>query len=147
MPFSVFSSLFIEVKRVKLMYAFGKINTKFTESKWIFKCCRNEKYVKDIYYNTLDMVINTCACLKCIFEGVEDIDEKPACYKHKPSMRGLDFLVTDFQLLLDLIVKSLDSRVIYDHEKYNILFELAHCLYNLLKCFHTRYISCVSKEC
>ena len=93
------------------------------------------------------MVINTCACLKCIFEGVEDIDEKPACHKHKPSMRGLDFLVTDFQLLLDLIVKSLDSRVIYDHEKYNILFELAHRLYNLLKCFRTRYISCVSNKC
>ena len=78
MPFSVFSSLFVEAKRVKLMYAFEKITTKFMESKWIFKCCRNEKYVKDIYYNTIDMVINTHACLKCIFEGIEDIYEKPA---------------------------------------------------------------------
>ena len=104
------------------------------------------KYVEEIYYNTIDMVINTRALLKNIFAEVEDIEEKPACFHHLPPMGGLDYLVTDFQMLLDLILKSLQSRVIYDHAKYNILFELAHSLYSLLKLFRFRYISCVYKE-
>ena len=104
------------------------------------------KYVEEIYYNTIDMVINTHALLKNIFAEVGDIEEKPACFHHLPSMGGLDYLMTDFQMLLDLILKSLQSRVIYDHAKYNILFELAHSLYSLLKSFHFRYISRVYKE-
>ena len=68
--------------------------------------------LKKIYYNTIDMVINTCALLKNTFAEVEDIEEKPACFNHVPSMGGLDYLVTDFQMLLDLILKSLQSRVI-----------------------------------
>ena len=87
------------------------------------------------------MVMNTLGFLKFLFEGIEDIDERPTCFKHKPSISGLDFLVTDFQLLLDLVIQSLESRVIYDHAMFNVLFELAHALYNLLKSFHTRYVS------
>ena len=141
MPFSIFKTLFAEAKRLKLKYAFEKINNKFSEFKWIFKCCWNEKFVKDTYYNTIDMVINTRGFLKYIFEGIEDIDEKPACFNHKPHIWALDYLVTDFQLLLDLILKALESRVIYDHDKFDVLFELAHALYNLLRSFHTRYVS------
>ena len=141
MPFSMFKKLFAEAKRLKLKHAFEKINNKFSESKWIFKCCQNEKFVKDIYYNTIDMVINTHGFLKYIFEGIEDIDEKPVCFNHKPHIRGLDFLVTDFQLLLDLILKALERRVIYDHAKFDVLFELAHALYNLMRSFRTRYVS------
>ena len=104
------------------------------------------KYVEEIYYNTIDMVINTHTLLKKIFAEVEDIEEKPACFHHLPSMGGLDYLLTDFQMLLDLILKSLQSRVIYDHAKYNVLFELAHSLYSLLKSFRFRYILHVCKE-
>ena len=123
-----------------------KLNNKFSENKWIFKCCRNINWVKDIYQNTLDMVMNTRGFLKFLFEGIEDIDKRPTCFKHKPSIGSLDFLVTDFQLLLDLVIKSLESRVIYDHAKFNVLFELAHALYNLLKSFHTRYVSKIFNE-
>ena len=89
------------------------------------------------------MVINTRGFLKYIFE---DIDEKPACFNNKPHIQGLDFLVTHFQLLLDLIIKALESRVIYDHAKFDILFELAHALYNLMWSFRTRYVSRVYNE-
>ena len=34
------------------------------------------KYVEEIYYNTIDMVINTRTLLKNIFAEVEDIEEK-----------------------------------------------------------------------
>ena len=146
MPFETFQRLFAEAKRVKLNYAFDKINKKFSGNKWIFKCCQNINWVKDIYQNTLDMVMNTRGFLKFLFEAIEDIDERPACFKHKPSIGSLDFLITDFQLLLDLVIKSLESRVIYDHAKFNVLFKLAHALYNLLKSFCTLYVSKIFNE-
>ena len=146
MPFETFQRLFAEAKRVKLNYAFDKINKKFSENKWIFKCCQNINWVEDIYQSTLDMVMNTRGFLKFLFEGIEDIDERPACFKHKPSICSLDFLITDFQLLLDLVINLLESRVIYDHAKFNVLFELAHALYNLLKSFRTQYVSKIFNE-
>ena len=90
--------------------------------------------------------MNTWGFLKFLFEGIEDIDERPTCFKHQPLIGGLDFLITDFQLLLDLVINSLESRVIYDHTKFNVLFELAHALYNLLKSFRTRYVSKIFNE-
>ena len=145
MPFSIFKTLFVEAKRLKLISAFQKINNKFSNSKWIFKSCRNYTAVETIYSNMLEMVINTRCFLWNILEG-QDIEEHPACFKHTPSMGGLDYLVTDFQLLLDLVIKFLDSRVVYDHMKYNVLFELTHSFYTLLNSFRTHYISCIYNE-
>ena len=86
------------------------------------------------------MIINTRSFLLNLLED-DEIDEKPACHKHAPSIRCLDYLVKDFQYLLDLIIKSVKERKIYDHAKLNVLFELAHSLYNLLESFRKKYIS------
>ena len=79
-------------------------------------------------------------------EETEEIEERPACFNYVPSMGGLDFLVNDFQLLLDLIIQSLNSRTIYDHAKFYVLFELVHSLYSLLKSFRTKYVSKIYNE-
>ena len=141
MPLSVFKTLFAEAKKIKLVEAFKKINNKLTHSKWIFTCCRNYSTVAEIFSKTLHMNIRMISILVDILKGNQEIEEKPACYKNTPSVGGLDFLVSDFEGLLDLIVNSLESRNIYDHEKFNKLFELAHTLYNFLKSFRTSYIS------
>ena len=140
MPFFTFRRLFAEAKWLKLIEAFGKINRKFARIKWLFMCCRNYSLVKTIYYNTLDMIINTRGFLFNLLED-DEIDEKPACHKHAPSIHGLDYLVKDFQYLLDLIIKSVAKRRIYEHAKLNVLFELVHSLYNLLESFCKKYIS------
>ena len=54
---------------------------------------------------------------------------------------GLDYLVKDFQYLLDLIIKSVDNRTIYEHVQFDVLFELAHSVNNLLDTFCKKYIS------
>ena len=61
-------------------------------------------------------------------------------------MYGLDYLVKDFQYLLDLIIESVETRAIYEHAKFNVLFELAHSLNNLLESFRSRYISKMFNE-
>ena len=86
------------------------------------------------------MVINTRCFLRNLLPSY-DIDEKPACHKHVPSMYGLDYLVKDFQYLLDLIIKSVDNRTIYEHVQFDVLFELAHSVNNLLDTFRKKYIS------
>ena len=91
------------------------------------------------------MIINTRGFLFNLLED-DEIDEKPACYKHAPSIRGLDYLVKDFQYLLDLIIKSVRERRFYEHAKLNVLFELAHSLYNLLESFCKKYISNIYNE-
>ena len=146
MPFNVFRELFAEAKRLKLIDAFNKINKKFQESKWIFKCCCNYKTMKELYFHTLTMVTNACSFLSKLLESNHEIELKPACYHHAPSMGGLDYLVMDFQLLLDWVLKSLDTRVIYEHANFDGLFELVHILYKLLKSFRTKYISKVHNE-
>ena len=145
MPFSTFYHLFAETKRLKLIQVFDKINHKFGHNKWLFTCCRNYDSVKTIYHNMLDMVTNMRCFLKNLL-SVDDIDDKPACHKHTPSMYGLDYLVKDFQYLLDLIIESVETRAIYEHAKFNVLFELAHSLNNLLENFHSRYISKMFNE-
>ena len=140
MPFSTFRHLFAETRRLKLIQAFDKINHKFACNKWLFTCCRNYDSVKTIYYNMLDVVINTHCFIKNLLTD-DDIDDKPTCHQHAPSMHGLDYLVKDFQYLLDVIFESVETRAIYEHAKFNVLFELAHSLNNLLESFCSRYIS------
>ena len=91
------------------------------------------------------MIINTRGFLFNLLED-DELDEKLACYKHVPSIHGLDYLVKDFQYLLDLIIKSVKERRIYEHAKLNVLFELVHSLYNLLESFRKKYISNIYNE-
>ena len=69
----------------------------------------------------------------------EDIESRPACFSHVPSMGGMDFLVTDLELMLDIFYTSLTSYAIRGDEKLDIMFELSHAINNLLKAFEKRY--------
>ena len=69
----------------------------------------------------------------------EDIESRPACFSHVPSMGGMDFLVTDLELMLDMFYTSLSSYAICGDEKLHIMFELSHTINNLLKTFEKRY--------
>ena len=76
----------------------------------------------------------------------DDIETRPACYKHKPSVGGLDFLYTDLELMIDVFYQSLTSHVIKEHEHFDILFELAHAVYVVLKALQNKYILRIFEE-
>ena len=69
----------------------------------------------------------------------EDIESRPACFSHVPSMGGMDFLVTDLELMLDVFYTSLSSYAIRGDKKLHVMFELSHTINNLLKVFEKRY--------
>ena len=54
-------------------------------------------------------------------------------------MGGIDFLVTDLELMLDVFYTSLSRYAIHGDEKLHVMFELLHTINNLLKVFEKRY--------
>ena len=69
----------------------------------------------------------------------EEIETKPAWDKKDPSIFGIEFLVIDFEILLDVIVQSLKNNEIQDHNQCDRLFKKAHKLYEDIKSFEKKY--------
>ena len=106
--------------------------------KWIFKCCHNYYVVEEIYKGFLDMMCNIRSFAYFLLED-DDIETRPACSGHKPSVFGLDFLVTDLEVMLDVFYKGLATFEIRGHEKLDIMFELSHSINRLLRTFEQKY--------
>ena len=138
LPFEKFKMLHEDIKTQKLIIAFEKIAMRAAHDKWIFKCCRNYYVVEEIYKGLLDMMCNIRSFTYFLLED-DDIETRPACSGHKPSVFGLDFLVTDLEVMLDVFYKGLASFEIRSHEKLNIMFELSHSINGLLRTFEQKY--------
>ena len=86
------------------------------------------------------MVSNVRSFVKFLVEeNNEDFIIRPGCFNHQPSVCGLDFLASDLGALLETISYSITNKSVNENDKYDVLFELAHSIYNLLKCFQTKY--------
>ena len=138
MPFKKFRLLPEDTKIQKLIIAYEKIAIRAARDKWIFKCCGNYDLVEEIYDAFLDMMSNIHSFVYFLLED-DDIESKPACSGRKASVSGLDFLVTDLEVLLDVFYRGLASFEIRDHEKLNVMFELSHTVNGLLRSFEHKY--------
>ena len=103
-----------------------------------FVARRNYAIFKTIYHKFMELMCNIHSFAYFILDD-EDIESRPACFSHVPSMGGMDFLVTDLELMLDMFYTSLSSYAICGDEKLHIMFELLHTINNLLKTFEKRY--------
>ena len=138
MPFEKFRLLPEDTKFQKLIIAYEKIALRAARDKWIFKCCHNYDLVEEIYDAFLDMMCNIHSFAYFLLED-DDIESKPACSGHKASVSGLDFLVTDLEVLLDVFYRGLASFEIRGDEKLDVMFELSHTINGLLKSFEHKY--------
>ena len=147
MPFNTFKQLHIEQKCMKLIQAYEKIIGCFLSMKHVLTCCRNYYTITVIFNNLLEMVSNVRSFVKFLVEeNNEDFIIRPGCFNHQPSVRGLDFLASDLGMLLEIIRYSIANKSVHENDKYNVLFELAHSIYNLLKHFQTKYTSRIYNE-
>lgn len=147
MPFEVFKQLQLEQKRIKLVQAYEKVIKRYLSMKHVFTCCRNYFTVRAIFENLLEMVSNIRAFVKFLMEeNNDDFIVRPPCASHRPSVSGLDYLSSDLGFILKKICYSIDLKKVNEHEKYNVLFELAHSIYNLLKRFQSKYTSPIHNE-
>ena len=137
MPVEKFRLLPEDTKIQKLIIAYEKIALRAARDKWIFKCCRNYDLVKEIYDAFLDMC-NIRLFAYFLLED-DDIESKPGCSGRKASVSGLDFLVTDLEVLLDVFYRGLVSFEIHGDEKLDVMFELSHTVNGLLKSFEHKY--------
>ena len=126
-----------DTKIQKLIIAYKKIAHRAAHDKWIFKCCRNYDLVKEIYDAFLDMMCNIRSFAYLLED--DDIESKPGCSGCKASVSGLDFLVTDLEVLLDVFYRGLASFEICGDEKLDVMFELSHTVNGLLKSFEHKY--------
>ena len=138
MPFEKFRLLPEDTKIQKLIIAYEKIALHAAHDKCIFKCCRNYDLVEEICDAFLDMMSNICLFAYFLLED-DDIESKPACSGRKASVSGLDFLVTDLEVLLDVFYRGLASFEIRGDEKLDIMFELSHTVNGLLRSFELKY--------
>ena len=138
MPFEKFRLLPEDTKIQKLIIAYEKIALRAARDKWIFKCCRNYDLVEEIYDAFLDMMCNIHSFAYFLLED-DDIESKPGCSGRNASVSGLDFLVTDLEVLLDVFYRGLASFEICGDEKLDVMFELSHNVNGLLKSFEHKY--------
>ena len=115
-----------------------KIALRVQNEKWIYKCCRNYPLVEEIYNSLLEMVVNIREFVFFLLDD-EDIESKPGCFSWMPSMRGIDFLVTNLDVMLDLFYTGLSSYAIKGHEKLDLMFTLSLMVYELLQSFKRKY--------
>ena len=138
MPLEKFRLLAEDTKIQKLIIAYEKIALRAARDKWIFKCCRNYDLVEEIYDAFLDMMCNIRSFAYFLLED-DDIESKPGCSGRKASVSGLDFLVTDLEVLLDVFYRGLASFEIRGDEKLDVMFEMSHTVNGLLKSFKHKY--------
>ena len=138
MPFEKFRLLPEDTKIQKLIIAYEKIALRAPCDKWIIKCCRNYDLLEEIYDAFLDMMSNIRSFAYFFLED-DGIESKPACSGHKASVSGLDFLVTDLEVLLDVFYRGLASFEIHGDEKLDVMFELSHTVNGLLRSFEHKY--------
>ena len=98
----------------------------------------NYDLVQEIYDAFLDMMHNIPSFAYFLLED-DDIESKPACSSRKASVSGLDILVTDLEVLLDIFYRGLASFEICGDEKLDVMFELSHTANGLLKSFEHKY--------
>ena len=147
MTLDIFKGLNIEQKRLKLIYALDKIISRFESIKHVFTCCHNYFVVTSIYANLLEMVKNVCSFVKSLMEeDNDDFDVNLACYKNALSVYGLDYLTQDLHSILNKIRLVLKMKIVHTHAKYDILFELLHSIYGILKRFQNKYMSKIFDE-
>ena len=138
MPFEKFQTLSEDTKLGNSSLLLRKWHYEHPKDRWIFRCCRNYAIFKTIYHEFMELMCNIHSFAYFILDD-EDIESRPACFSHVPSMGGMDFLVTDLELMLDVFYTSLSSYAIHGDEKLHIMLELLHTINNLLKTFEKRY--------
>ena len=105
--------------------------------KWIFKCCHNYYLIEEIYDHFIEMMINIRSFAPLLID--DDIECYPACYGKKASVRLLDFLVGDFEIILDVFYRELSSFHIRGDENLIVVFELSTAINGLLRTFERKY--------
>ena len=138
MSFETFTQLTLPQKEQKLTFAFKKITTRAQQDRNIYKSLSNFFHVEEIYSDMLQVISELCYFVANLLND-EDMETKPVCHNKDPSIFGIEFLASNFEILLDVILQSLENNEILNHEKCDQLFKKARKLYYMLKLFEKKY--------
>ena len=97
------------MKIKSLVIGFENIAICTAQKKWIFICCRNQFVLDEIHEIVYELVANVRAFAFNLFEDEEDFESAPPAHTKKASIKSLEYLHSDLQLLLDIFYKRVDK--------------------------------------
>ena len=126
------------------MTALKQFISAYQSRKYIFSCIRNHYVFLELFEETMDLACKVRTFVKFFLDHVEDIADKPFCYRHNPSVYVLDFLYTDIDLMLDVTYEAVKDYVIQDHCKFDLMYEFIFAINGCLYKFDEKYTSEIS---
>ena len=109
MPFEKFTQLNLTQKEQKLIFAFKKISTRAQQDRNIYKSLSNFFRVGEIYSDMLQVICELHYFVANLLND-QDMETKLVCHNEDPSIFGIEFLAYNFEIVLHVIVQSLENN-------------------------------------
>ena len=127
------------MKIKSLVIGFENIAIHTAKKKWIFICCRNQFVLDEIHEIVYELVANVRAFAFNLFEDEEDFESAPPAHTKKASIKSLEYLHSDLQLLLDIFYKELTSFLVRGEAQLDALFELSQSVTDIMSLIESKY--------
>ena len=128
-----------EMKIKALIIAFENIAIRTAKKKWIFTCCRNQFVIDEIHDIVYELVSNVRAFAYNLFEDEEDFESAPPAHTKQASIKSLEYLHSDLQLLLDIFYKELTSFSVRGEAQLDALLELSQTVTQIMSLIVSKY--------
>ena len=127
------------MKIKSLVIRFENIAIRTTKNAWIFKACRSQFMIEEIHDIVYELVANVRSFAFNLFEDEEEFESAPPPHTKKPSVKSLDYLHSDLQLLLDIFYKELTSYSVRGEANLDGLFELSKNVTDIMALIESKY--------
>ena len=127
------------MKIKSLVIGFENIAICTAKKKWIFICCQTQFVLDEIHEVVYELVANVRAFAFNLFKDEEDFESAPPAHTKKASIKSLEYLHSDLQLLLDIFYKELTSFSVRGEAQLDALFELSQSVTDIMSLIESKY--------
>ena len=127
------------MKIKSLVIGFEKNAIRTAKIAWVFQCCRSQFMIEEIHETVYDLVADVRYFAFNYFEDEQDFESAPPAHTKKASVKSLQYLHSDLQLLLDIFYKELTSYSVHREAQMDALFELWQKINDIMSSIETKY--------
>ena len=86
-----------------------------------------------------ELVSNVRSFAFNLLEDEQDFESAPPAHAKRPSVKSIQYLHSDLQLLLDIFYKELTSYSVRGEAQLNALFELSQSVTDIMSLIESKY--------
>ena len=136
LTFDKFQKLGVSGKQEILAKGLYNLLKKFEKDKWMYRCVRNFYVFKELYAQFLHLNLSMrLFCNTLLGDG--KMKKEPSYLK--TTVYGLDFLVVDFDNIIDMLITILEKKDIQKDDQLNEVFHFALKVNTVLGSFRSQY--------